>query len=145
MMKNSAKYDKAYTPIRKVLNSGSLRARDFRDLLKTASNTRESFPAVDTLFVHSIPELRTHRPLSVSCLPSETIVGTYHPSGFSSSNSSPCMAFWMASSLPSGGAGTFMSNAMFTNTFRPFGMAMPLPDGSRKAFPAGGFGCVRGV
>lgn len=60
-----------------------------------------------------------NRPLSLSWRPSETRTGTYHPSGLSSCTSSPSMARWMISSLPTGGGGTLESQAMLMKILCP--------------------------
>jgi len=101
------------------------------------SNTTDGFPARWLLRFHScVSEQRKNAPLSVSCLPVDTITGTYHPEGLPPSTSSPCIARCIASSLPSGGGGTFASHAMFTKTLRPFGMGVGPGAGSSK-FPLG--------
>ena len=71
-------------------------------------------------------------PLSVSCLPFDTMTGTYHTEGSFSSTSSPCIARFIASSFPSGGGGTCGSHAMLTKTLRPFGTGIGLGAGSRR-------------
>ena len=78
-------------------------------------------------------------PLSVSCLPLDTMTGTYHTEGSFSSTSSPSMACFIASSFPSGGGGTCGSHAMLTKTLRPFGMGIGLGAGSRRFESDGDF------
>jgi hypothetical protein len=84
----------------------------------------------------AIRRVLQHRPLSLSSRRSETITGTNHPLGFNSSKSSPRIAFWIASSLPSGGGGTFASHAMLMNTLSAIGVFGVVPSASEDALVA---------
>lgn len=116
-------------PTRKVLNSGERRARGLRDALKMQSNTTDDFPAAPRIRARECLHARVRRaaaPLSVSARGAGTMTGTYQSSGSAGALEararSPARARSMAASLRAGGAGTCLSQAMFTNTLRSIGM-----------------------
>lgn len=97
------------------------------------SNTIDGLPALGSMSASYLTKRKIQTtPLSTSCLPFDTITGTYHAEGSFSSTSSPSMARFMTSSFPSGGGGTCGSHAMLMKTLRPFGTGIGSGTGSRR-------------